>query len=127
MNDATSAQGVLLFGHGARDPAWAEPFRAIAARIAAARPRLQVELAFLELTPPDLPTAAAALVARGCTRVRVVPLFLGTGGHVRRDLPRLLDDLRAHHPGVEWELRPPIGEQPTVIDAMAIAAVDTLD
>jgi sirohydrochlorin ferrochelatase len=28
-----------------------------------------------------------------------VPLFLGTGGHLRRDLPPLVDALRAAHPG----------------------------
>jgi sirohydrochlorin cobaltochelatase len=33
-------------------------------------------------------------VAAGCTRVDLLPLFLGSGGHVRKDLPRLLDELR---------------------------------
>ena len=120
-------QGLLLFGHGARDPAWADPFRAVAARLQRERPSLQVELAFLELMTPDLPAAAQALVARGCTRVRVVPLFLGTGGHVKRDLPRLVDELRARHPQVAFELRAPIGEHAAVIDAMAAAAAEDLD
>jgi len=119
-------QGLLLFGHGARDAAWADPFRAVAARIAAARPDLAVELAFLEFMPPDLQGGGDALVARSCTQVRVVPLFLGTGGHVRRDLPLMLQRLRERHPGVQWTLHAAIGEHPAVLDAMARTAADGL-
>jgi sirohydrochlorin cobaltochelatase len=55
--------------------------------------------------------------------VDVVPLFLGAGGHVRKDLPELLARLQAAHPDVEWRLCPAIGEVPSVIDAMAHAAL----
>ncbi len=120
------SQGLLLFGHGARDAAWADPFRAVAAQIRVAHPSLDVELGFLEIMTPDLQTAADALVGRGCRQVRVVPLFLGTGGHVRRDLPILLERLRTRHPTVQWELRPAIGEHPAVIEAIASAACDAL-
>ncbi len=92
------SQGLLLFGHGARDAAWADPFRAVAAHIRVAHPSLDIELGFLEIMTPDLQSAADALVARGCRQVRVVPLFLGTGGHVRRDLPLLLERLRSTAP-----------------------------
>jgi sirohydrochlorin cobaltochelatase len=119
-------QGLLLFGHGARDAAWADPFRAVADCVRAQRPQVPVELAFLELMQPALPEAAAALVARGCRQVSVVPLFLGTGGHVRRDLPRLVDELRARHPEVLWSLRAAVGEHPAVIEAMAGVACDSL-
>jgi sirohydrochlorin cobaltochelatase len=118
--------GLLLFGHGARDAAWAEPFKAVATRIAAARPGLAVELAFLEFMSPDLQGGGDALVARGCTDVRIVPMFLGTGGHVRRDLPAMLQRLRERHPQVQWTLQPAIGEHPAVLDAMALAAADGL-
>ncbi|MFO1220861.1 MAG: CbiX/SirB N-terminal domain-containing protein [Burkholderiaceae bacterium] len=116
------SQGLLLFGHGARDAAWADPFRAVADRIAADHPGLAIELAFLDFIAPDLQTAAERLAARGCTQVRVVPMFLGTGGHVRRDLPQLLLQLQQRHPQVRWTLAAAIGEQPAVIAAMAAAA-----
>lgn len=118
-----AAQGLLLFAHGARDPRWALPFEAVLARAVAARPDWQVALAFLEFMAPDLPTAGAALAEAGCTRVDVVPLFLGAGGHVRKDLPLLLDALAAGYPAVLWRLQPAIGEVEHVIDAIAAAAV----
>ncbi|GAB4040729.1 MAG: CbiX/SirB N-terminal domain-containing protein [Rubrivivax sp.] len=115
--------GVILFGHGARDPRWADPFRAVAARVREREPGVEVRLAFLELMAPDLPTAGAELAATGCTVVTVLPLFLGAGGHVRKDLPAIVDGLRAAHPGVQWRLAPPAGELPSVIDALAGAAL----
>ena len=118
-----SRHGLLLFAHGARDPAWAAPFEAVLARVRAARPQAQAALAFLELMQPDLAAAAAQLVQRGCTQIDVVPLFLGTGGHVRRDVPLLLQRLQSEHPDTLWTLHDPIGEHPDVIEAIAQAAL----
>jgi len=116
-------RGLLLFAHGARDPRWAVPFEEVARRVRGHEPAASVELAFLEFITPTLRVAGEALVASGCTRIDVVPLFLGAGGHVRKDLPALLAELSAEHPAVRWQLQRAIGEVDSVIDAMARAAV----
>ena len=118
-------RGILLFAHGARDPRWAAPFDDVARRIRAERPELAVALGFLEFMEPGLRGAGDLLVRAGCSRVDVVPLFLGAGGHVRKDVPALLAELRAAHPQVRWTLRTAIGEAPAVIAAMARAALDS--
>ncbi|MDL5033894.1 CbiX/SirB N-terminal domain-containing protein [Pelomonas sp. APW6] len=119
--------GLLLFAHGARDPRWAGPFEAVARRIAQQRPGQPVALAFLEFMQPDFATAAAGLIAQGCLRIHVVPMFLGSGGHVQRDLPVLVEQQRALHEGrVEWTLQAPLGEQPRIIEAMAEACLAPL-
>ena len=124
MSGATPGQrGLLLFAHGARDVRWAEPFEAVVRRVRALDPGLETRLAFLEFMPPTLGEAGTGLAAAGCTRVDVVPLFLGAGGHVRKDLPELLGALRAAHPSVRWQLRPAIGEIESVVSAMADAAL----
>lgn len=120
------SQGILLFGHGARDPLWATPFHAVAARVKALHPDVHVALAFLELMAPDLDGGADALVDAGCSQIGIVPLFLGTGGHVRGDLPRLLEHLRLRHPTVQWTLQAAVGEHRDVIDAIARAACESL-
>lgn len=114
--------GVLLFAHGARDPAWAAPFEAVAAQLRILRPQVVVRLAFLEFMSPTLAEAGSALVAEGCSEIAVLPLFLGAGGHVRKDVPQLLAQLRAAHPAVHFTLHAAIGEHPQVIAAMAAAA-----
>jgi sirohydrochlorin cobaltochelatase len=116
-------RGLLLFAHGARDPRWALPFEDVARRVRRLDPALAVELSFLEFMAPDLHDGGARLAAAGCTVVDVVPLFLGAGGHVRKDLPALLDALAARHAGVRWRLRAAIGEIDSVVQAMATAAL----
>jgi sirohydrochlorin cobaltochelatase len=115
--------GLILFAHGARDPRWAEPFVRLRHKVAAARPATPVVLAFLELMKPDLVGAAAELVAVGCTALRIVPVFLGQGGHVREDLPAQIRAVEAAHPGIEVALRPAVGEDDAVLDRIAEVAV----
>lgn len=114
-----TTEAVLLFGHGARDARWARPFARVRDRMRAAMPQRAVELAFLEFMEPDLPTAIDRLVAAGATRVTLMPLFLGAGGHVLRDLPALLEAARARHPGLVIDALPALGEHDTVLDAIA--------
>lgn len=122
--ESANGDGLLLFAHGARDPAWAAPFQAIAAELQNRRPGLPLALAYLELMTPDLATAAGALVALGCQRIQIVPMFLGSSGHVRRDVPPQVEALRREYPGVLFLLHDAIGEQPSVIRAMAAATLD---
>jgi len=119
-------QGLILFAHGARDPRWAAPFEAVARRIAGQQPQLQLRLSFLEFMSPSLQEAGAQLCAAGCTQVDVLPMFLGTGGHLRKDLPPMMENLRQAHPAVIWRLHDAVGEQPALQQAMADAAMALL-
>jgi sirohydrochlorin cobaltochelatase len=76
-------------------------------------------LAYLEFMAPDLGTAIDAHVARGHRAVRVVPLFLGPGGHLRSDVPALVARASAAHPGIDIVLAPAAGEDEQVIAALA--------
>ena len=115
--------GILLFAHGARDARWALPFEAVAQQVREQAPHAQVRLSFLEFMSPSLIDAGLALAESGCTAVRVVPLFLGSGGHVRKDLPLLMAQLAQAQPQVEWTLQQAVGETQAVINAMAAAAL----
>jgi sirohydrochlorin cobaltochelatase len=116
-------QGLLLFAHGARDSRWAKPFDDVARRIRAERPALALELAYLEFMSPGVLEAGRRLAAAGCRSIDVVPLFLGAGGHVRKDLPEWLLRLSAQYPAVQWRLRPAVGEADAVIAAIAAEAL----
>lgn len=113
------ARALILFAHGARSSTWAEPFERLRAQVQAREPGCEVSLAFLELMAPSLPDAVAQLAARGIHDVTVVPVFLGRGGHLQRDLPALAEGLRAAHPGLRLTVAAPIGEDPGVLAAMA--------
>jgi len=113
-------KAVVLFAHGSRDPAWARPFEQLAATLSR-RTDAAVRLAYLDLMQPSLAGAIAALAAEGAASVRVVPVFLGQGGHAKQDLPKLVAAARERHPTLRIDLDAPIGEQPSVIDAIAAA------
>jgi sirohydrochlorin cobaltochelatase len=117
MSDNT-ARGLVLFAHGARAASWAAPFERLRDQARARLPQAEVALAFLELMTPSLPDAVAAMAARGMTDITVVPVFLGQGGHLLRDLPRLADELRAAHPQLRLHIAGAIGEDPGVQQAM---------
>ena len=118
-----SKPGVVLFAHGARDPKWSEPFESLAARFAALEPDVPLSLAYLDFMTPDLPGAVRALLAKGCDAITIVPAFLGVGGHVRRDVPEIVEALSREHPGVAISNASPHGEEASVQDAMARASV----
>lgn len=115
----TPASAILLFAHGARDPSWAEPFRRIVARLRRKQPGTRVELAFLEMIEPTLAASVAGLAAEDIGRITIVPLFLAQGGHLKEDLPRLLDDIRKHHPALQIDVTSAIGDSEDLTNAIA--------
>jgi sirohydrochlorin cobaltochelatase len=109
---------VILLAHGARDPRWAEPFVRVVERVRSSAPDLRVELAYLEGLQPDLATAARTLAAEGARTIRVVPLFFGRGGHLREDVPALIEQIGPVLPGVSLVLGEAAGDDGQVIDAI---------
>jgi len=109
----------VLFAHGARDPEWARPFEAIRERVRTQRPEWRIELAYLEMMSPTLEDAVGKLIADGAPCVSVFPLFMAQGGHLKQDLPRILDDIRARHARIPIALEKPIGEVPEILEAIA--------
>ena len=112
-------RGIVLFAHGARDPEWARPFHEICNRVRSSRPEYPIEVAFLELMSPTLEEAINSLAAEGATAITVFPLFMAQGGHLKQDIPRILDSIRASHPHVPIALERAVGEVPEILDAIA--------
>ena len=114
-----SQKALVLFAHGARDSRWSAPFERLQQLAATTLPDTPVRLAYLELMTPQLPETVAALVADGCAELTVVPVFLGQGGHVLRDLPLLITELRTQYPSLDIKVAAAVGENPAVLEAIA--------
>lgn len=119
-------RALVLFAHGARSASWAAPFERLRDMVAARAADVDVSLAFLELMTPSLPQQVAVLAAQGVDDVTVVPVFLGQGGHVLRDLPLILDEMRLAHPAVAIRAVDAVGEDPTVLRAMTDYCLSSL-
>lgn len=118
---------LILFAHGARDPEWASPMRRVCAAVHAQAPELRVELAFLEFMTPTLRDCAQVLLAENYRRLIVLPMFIAQGGHLKHDLPQLIDELREQNPQVSFELAGAVGEVKSVVQAMADHVITLAD
>jgi sirohydrochlorin cobaltochelatase len=114
-----SERAIVLFAHGAADTKWAIPFRKLQQRIRELKPDNPVELCFLEVMPPSLLECVDRLVAKGITHIEVYPLFLAPGGHLKNDLPLLLDLVLTHHPQLKIKVNPALGEASELLEAIA--------
>jgi sirohydrochlorin cobaltochelatase len=84
-------KAIILFGHGARDSRWREPFDRLAHLWRQQHPGTPVELAFLEMMQPSLEDAVDNLSTKGANQITVVPVFFVQGSHLRNFFPVLLD------------------------------------
>jgi sirohydrochlorin ferrochelatase len=118
MNEGLKRKGYVVFGHGSTVESANNAVRAMAAELRRQRGYEAVETAFLESGQPDLRGAINRLAGEGVMHVIVIPYFLTLGMHLQRDLPRLVNEIRAVHPGLEIQVTPPLDGHPALIDAL---------
>ncbi len=92
---------IVLIGHGSRNPAGNDEFLAFADRLAARRPDRIFVPCFIEFHDVLVADGIDRAVALGAERVVAVPVILLAAGHVKIEIPEILADARARHPGVE--------------------------
>src|SRR3954447_11263285 len=129
MSQTDERTAVLLIAHGSRHAPANEDLRQIALAMAERPDFPIVEACFLELADPDIDMGGDRCVARGATRVLMVPYFLSAGVHLLRDLTAARERLRQRHPGVEFRLGPALGPDPLLEQLVAerIARLDSDD
>lgn len=120
----TATTRILLLAHGSSDQRWCETFEALAAPTLASLPEARV--AYMELAEPSLETEVREAAADGVDCVRVVPLFLAAGRHLRKDVPAMLEEYRQRY-SLNITLLPPIGEDPRLGLALRDIVQGTLE
>jgi sirohydrochlorin cobaltochelatase len=118
---------LILIAHGSRDPRWRSSVERVVRSLRLDLGEDSVRLAYMERTPPTLVDVVADAVARGVTRLKVLPLFLAEEGHVERDIRPLVDAARRAFPEAEIDQLPPVGQDPEFRDALARIAQRTLE
>jgi len=114
----TALTGVIYFGHGARDARWREPFDRLKELWDAAHPEIPCELAFLEMMTPSLNEAIQHLVDQNIHHIKIIPVFFGQGGHLRKDFPVLLEDARLKFPKTELSTSCAVGESDLILQSI---------
>ncbi|HUC61927.1 MAG TPA: sirohydrochlorin chelatase [Alphaproteobacteria bacterium] len=115
--------GIMLCGHGSRDGEAIAEFEAFARALRARLADHEVEWGFLEFARPIIREGLDALVARGCDEILALPCMLFAAGHVKNDVPSVLNRYQAEHPEVSIRLGRDFG-----LDAkMMRAAADSVE
>jgi sirohydrochlorin cobaltochelatase len=103
---------LILIAHGSRNPAWrASVERQIEAIQADIGPDA-LRLAYMDLSPPTLEEVVLEAIRLGIEKIKVLPLFLATEGHVEKNIKPAVDELRGTFGSLEIELLPPFGQHP---------------
>lgn len=116
MPPSEPLSAVLLIAHGSRRSEANEDLRQLAGILRAKGVYPIVETAYLELAEPDISRGGALCVDQGATRVKMLPYFLSAGSHVADDLERFRQELSQSFPQVLFELCPPLGIHPLMVE-----------
>ena len=111
-------RGVLLVDHGSRVASANAGLDEVAEQLRGRLPDRIVRVAHLELAKPSIGEGIDACVAAGATEIAVHPYFLSPGRHTTHDLPRLVEQAAARHPGVRVRLTAALGPHPKLIDVI---------
>ncbi|MCX5198089.1 sirohydrochlorin chelatase [Streptomyces sp. NBC_00249] len=106
---------LVAVAHGSRDPRALHTVLALLERVRELRPRLDVRLGHVELNAPLLGDTLHELSTRARDPEAVlVPLLLGRGTHVKRDLPAAA----ARAAGLRTRIAAPLGPHPLLVEAL---------
>ena len=107
---------VLLIAHGSRRAEANADLDQLAELLRARDLYPIVETAYLDVTQPDIPAGGRKCVQRGADVVLMLPYFLSAGSHVVDDLEAYRRTLSAEFPHVKFELCPPLGLHPKMLE-----------
>jgi sirohydrochlorin ferrochelatase len=124
--DSEAAEAAyIVFAHGSSVESANDAVRAVAHQAADRGHWRTFAAAFLEGGSPSLADAVDELAAKGTSRIVVIPYFLTLGLHLQRDLPRLIEEIKRRHPGVEIEVTAPLDGHPSMAEALVDRAKDS--
>jgi sirohydrochlorin cobalto/nickelchelatase len=102
-SNSNSKIGVLLVGHGSRLPYGKDVISQLA-EIYQQQTEYPVEIGFMNMSKPSIPSSINKLAHMGVEKIVVTPVFLAPGVHTTQDIPRILglnngDDTEEHGHG----------------------------
>ena len=119
--------GVMVCGHGSRDEGAVREFARVAEGLRKLMPDTPVEYGYLEFATPIIREGLDKLRAQGVTRILAVPGMLFAAGHVKNDIPSVLNTYAAKHDGVTIELGKELGIDPKMTRAAGARIQEALD
>ncbi len=119
MKIGSSKTGVMVCGHGSRDPEAIAEFELVAATLKARMPDIAIETGYLEFARPIIREGLEKLAGRGVGRILALPGMLFAASHVKNDLPWEVNSFAAKYPGIEMRFGRELSIEPKLLTAAA--------
>ncbi len=110
--------GALILAHGSREKQTEETFRAIV-EMATKEIDFPVEIAYMEFGKPNISGGLSKLMEQGADEIKIVPYFLFSGVHIRKDIPEEIEEFLKKNEGVKVTLGKTLGEDPRIAQVLA--------
>jgi len=111
-------RAILLVDHGSRRNQANEQLEGMAELVSERVPDTIVHVAHMEIAEPDIAQGVDACAADGADEIVVHPYFLAPGNHSTSDIPRLVGEAAARHPGLRVRVSEPLGLHPKLVDVI---------
>ncbi len=106
---------LILVAHGSKDPKWCKPFETL---VVGSYHGTTLHLAYMDINEPSLFSVTEQLAKNGTKNIKILPLFMSGGGHVDKDIPKQVKELKVKFPDINFEVLPPIGEHPKIVSSI---------
>lgn len=107
--------GIVVAGHGSRDPDGVREFEALVALIRARAPQHAVSHGYLEFASPTIAEAVKASLAAGVRQIAVVPGVLLGARHAKNDMPSEVLALAREYPEIDFHFGAPLNLHPQLL------------
>jgi precorrin-8X/cobalt-precorrin-8 methylmutase len=107
--------GIVVAGHGSRDPDAVREFEALVALVRARASDHVVSHGYLEFSSPTIAEAVAQNLAAGARQVAVVPGVLLAARHAKNDMPAELQALAREHTAIDFHFGAPLNLHPKLL------------
>ncbi len=107
--------GIVVAGHGSRDPDGIREFESLIDLIRARAPQHVVSHGYLEFATPTVDQAIAANLDSGQRKVVMVPGVLLAATHAKNDMPSEILAYAREHPDIDFHFAAPLGLHPLLL------------
>jgi precorrin-8X/cobalt-precorrin-8 methylmutase len=118
MDAAPATFGLVVAGHGSRDPASVREFEALVALVraqSAAAAIVTVTHGYLEFASPTITVAIEQNIAAGSRCIAVVPGVLLAARHAKNDMPSEMLEAARRHPQIDLHFGAPLDLHPKLL------------
>lgn len=108
-------KGILICGHGSRDPEGIEGFKELVRLLKLRYPNYEVDYGFLEFSHPVYAAAVERMYVNGVREITAIPAILFAGGHAKNDIPYEMNTLQSQYSDLKIRLGKHFGITPSIL------------